>query len=50
MARQSISKHLAVVAAAGLVTTVRRGREKLHYLNAEPINPHSRPLDQPLRP
>ncbi|WP_046469342.1 ArsR/SmtB family transcription factor [Allosalinactinospora lopnorensis] len=38
MARQSVSKHLAVLEAAGLVTTVRRGREKLHYLNAAPIN------------
>ncbi|MFG2541997.1 ArsR/SmtB family transcription factor [Streptomyces sp. NPDC048594] len=38
MARQSVSKHLAVLEGANLVTTVRRGREKLHYLNAEPIN------------
>ncbi|PSK85009.1 ArsR family transcriptional regulator [Murinocardiopsis flavida] len=38
MARQSVSKHLAVLTAANLVTTVRRGREKIHYLNAEPIN------------
>jgi DNA-binding transcriptional ArsR family regulator/uncharacterized protein YndB with AHSA1/START domain len=38
MARQSVSKHLAVLEAANLVTTVRRGREKLHYLNASPIN------------
>jgi len=38
MARQSVSKHLAVLEAAGLVTTVRHGREKLHYLNAAPIN------------
>lgn len=38
MARQSVSKHLAVLEAAGLVTTVRRGREKLHYLDAAPIN------------
>ncbi|MQA05921.1 MAG: metalloregulator ArsR/SmtB family transcription factor [Streptosporangiales bacterium] len=38
MARQSVSKHLAVLAAANLVTTVRRGREKLHYLNPVPIN------------
>ena len=38
MARQSVSKHLNVLAAANLVTTVWRGREKLHYLNAEPIN------------
>ncbi|MFH9816085.1 ArsR/SmtB family transcription factor [Streptomyces sp. NPDC017230] len=38
MARQSVSKHLALLEAANLVTPVRRGREKLHYLNAEPIN------------
>src|ERR1700760_4819826 len=38
MARQSVSKHLAVLEAASLVTTVRRGREKHHYLNAAPIN------------
>jgi DNA-binding transcriptional ArsR family regulator/uncharacterized protein YndB with AHSA1/START domain len=38
MARQSVSKHLAVLEAANLVTTTWRGREKLHYLNAVPIN------------
>lgn len=38
MARQSVSKHLAVLEQANLVTTVRRGREKFHYLNAAPIN------------
>jgi uncharacterized protein YndB with AHSA1/START domain/DNA-binding transcriptional ArsR family regulator len=38
MARQSVSKHLAVLEAANLVTTVRRGREKHHHLNAAPIN------------
>jgi uncharacterized protein YndB with AHSA1/START domain/DNA-binding transcriptional ArsR family regulator len=38
MARQSVSKHLAVLAAANLVTTRWQGREKLHYLNAVPIN------------
>ncbi|MEU5724084.1 metalloregulator ArsR/SmtB family transcription factor [Micromonospora sp. NPDC047738] len=38
MTRQSVSKHLAVLEAAGLVTTTRRGREKLHHLNAAPIN------------
>jgi uncharacterized protein YndB with AHSA1/START domain/DNA-binding transcriptional ArsR family regulator len=38
MARQSVSKHLAVLEQANLVTTVWRGREKLHHLNAEPIN------------
>ncbi|MGI5237254.1 ArsR/SmtB family transcription factor [Dactylosporangium sp. CA-139066] len=38
MTRQSVSKHLAILEEAGLVTTVRRGREKLHYLNAAPIS------------
>jgi uncharacterized protein YndB with AHSA1/START domain/DNA-binding transcriptional ArsR family regulator len=38
MARQSVSKHLAILADASLVTTVRSGREKLHYLNAAPIS------------
>ncbi|MGN9778157.1 ArsR/SmtB family transcription factor [Micromonospora sp. H33] len=38
MTRQAVSKHLAVLEAANLVTTVRRGREKLHYLNPAPIN------------
>ncbi len=38
IARQSVTKHLAVLEGAGLVTTVRQGREKLHYLNAAPIN------------
>jgi DNA-binding transcriptional ArsR family regulator/uncharacterized protein YndB with AHSA1/START domain len=42
MARQSVSKHLAILEAANLVTTVRRGREKLHYLNAAPIDDISR--------
>jgi uncharacterized protein YndB with AHSA1/START domain/DNA-binding transcriptional ArsR family regulator len=37
MARQSVSKHLAVLEQANLVTAVWRGREKLHYLNAAPI-------------
>jgi DNA-binding transcriptional ArsR family regulator/uncharacterized protein YndB with AHSA1/START domain len=38
MTRQSVSKHLDVLETAGLVTTFRQGREKLHYLNAAPIN------------
>src|ERR1700746_1397378 len=38
MARQSVSKHLAVLERANLVSTVWRGREKLHYLNPAPIN------------
>src|SRR5882762_9198395 len=38
MARQSVSKHLAVLEAANLVSTNWRGREKLHFLNPVPIN------------
>jgi uncharacterized protein YndB with AHSA1/START domain/DNA-binding transcriptional ArsR family regulator len=37
MARQSATQHLGVLAAANLITTVRRGREKLHYLNPVPL-------------
>lgn len=35
--RFAVMKHLRVLEAAGLVVTRRRGREKLHYLNAVPI-------------
>lgn len=38
MARQSVSKHLTVLEAANLVSTMWHGREKLHYLNPVPIN------------
>ena len=38
MARQSVSKHLGILEDANLITTVWHGREKLHYLNPEPIN------------
>jgi len=38
MARQSVTKHLEILQAADLVVTVRRGRERLHYLNAAPIH------------
>ena len=37
MARQSAAQHLALLEAASLVSTVRRGREKLHYLNPVPL-------------
>ena len=37
MTRQAVSKHLAILESANLVVTVRRGREKLHYLNPVPI-------------
>ncbi len=38
MTRQAVSQHLAVLEAANLVAAVRRGREKLHYLNPVPIH------------
>ena len=37
MSRQAVAKHLALLEAANLVATVKRGREKLHYLNPAPI-------------
>jgi uncharacterized protein YndB with AHSA1/START domain/DNA-binding transcriptional ArsR family regulator len=37
MARQSATQHLGVLEAANLLSTVRRGREKLHYLNPVPL-------------
>jgi DNA-binding transcriptional ArsR family regulator len=38
MTRQAVSKHLAILEEANLVAAVRRGREKLHYLNPVPIH------------
>jgi len=38
ISRQAVTKHLAILEAANLVVTMRRGREKLHYLNPVPIN------------
>jgi uncharacterized protein YndB with AHSA1/START domain/DNA-binding transcriptional ArsR family regulator len=37
MARQSATQHLGVLEDANLVTTVRNGREKLHYINPVPL-------------
>ena len=37
MTRFGVMKHLRVLEAAGLVSTRRRGREKLHFLNPVPI-------------
>jgi uncharacterized protein YndB with AHSA1/START domain len=37
MSRFGVMKHLRVLEDAGLVVTLRRGREKLHFLNAVPI-------------
>ncbi len=37
MTRFGVMKHLRVLEEANLVTTRRRGREKLHFLNPVPI-------------
>jgi len=37
MSRQAVSKHLAVLEAAGVIRVARHGREKLHYLDSGPI-------------
>lgn len=38
MARQSVAQHLELLEAANLVTTQRRGREKLHFINPVPLH------------
>src|SRR5687767_15072425 len=38
MARQSATQHLDILERANLVIVVRRGRERLHYLNPTPIH------------
>ncbi|MGH4023710.1 MAG: ArsR/SmtB family transcription factor [Pseudonocardiaceae bacterium] len=38
MARQSVTQHLQLLEDANLISTVWRGREKLHYLNPVPIH------------
>jgi uncharacterized protein YndB with AHSA1/START domain len=38
MTRQSVTQHLDQLQSANLVTVVRRGRERLHYLNPAPIH------------
>lgn len=37
MTRQGVTQHLDVLEAANLLATVRRGREKLHFLNPIPL-------------
>jgi DNA-binding transcriptional ArsR family regulator len=37
MSRQGVAQHLDLLQAANLVATVRRGREKLHFLNPVPL-------------
>ena len=38
ISRQAVSQHLALLEDANLIATVRKGREKLHYLNPVPIH------------
>lgn len=38
MRRQSVSQHLDLLEAANLISTVRQGRTKLHYLNPVPLH------------
>ena len=38
MSRQAVTKHLAILEDANLISTRREGREKLHFLNPVPIN------------
>ena len=37
MSRQAVTQHLRRLEDANLVATIRRGREKLHYLNPVPL-------------
>jgi DNA-binding transcriptional ArsR family regulator len=45
LTRQAITKHLEVLASAGLVRDVRAGRERLWQLEARRINEARRALD-----
>jgi DNA-binding transcriptional ArsR family regulator len=38
MTRQAVSKHLAILEGANLVSTRKEGRNKLHFLNPVPIH------------
>jgi uncharacterized protein YndB with AHSA1/START domain/DNA-binding transcriptional ArsR family regulator len=38
MARQSVTQHLDLLEAANLLSTVRQGRVRLHYLNPVPLH------------
>lgn len=38
MSRQAVTKHLNILQGANLVAAQKKGREKLHYLNAVPIH------------
>ncbi len=38
MARQSATQHLGILEDANLVSTKKRGREKLHFINPVPLH------------
>lgn len=38
MTRQAVAKHLTILEDANLVACLKRGREKLHFINPVPIN------------
>jgi DNA-binding transcriptional ArsR family regulator len=38
ISRQAVTKHLAILEQADLVTSEKRGRERLHFLNPVPIH------------
>jgi DNA-binding transcriptional ArsR family regulator len=38
MTRQSATQHLEILESANLVSTTRRGREKLHFMNPVPLH------------
>ena len=46
MTRQAISKHLRVLATAGIVTDARRGRESLWTLDPRSLDEARRSLDR----
>src|SRR4051794_30179569 len=51
MTRQSATQHLSVLEAANLISSVRRGRERLHYLNPVPLHEiHERWIEKFERP
>ena len=37
MTRQAVTQHLGVLESANLISTARRGREKLHFINPVPL-------------
>ena len=49
MTRQSTTQHLDLLAGVNLVTVVRHGRQRRHYLNPGPIHEIERTLDRGIR-